>query len=126
MRCATASKAHEASVCATPDGSLVASIMGAKIPDTAAMKRGRTLESSVRKVVSRKLNKKIATCGLYISRENPIIAASPDGIVKDAVIEIKCPTKVKTRETYLYKKRCCHREMYGTSATTNVCNWCQL
>ncbi|KAI8426145.1 hypothetical protein MSG28_005094 [Choristoneura fumiferana] len=45
----TASKAHEVSVCHTPDGSLVATIMGAKVPDTAAMKRGRNLEHSVRK-----------------------------------------------------------------------------
>lgn len=43
----TASKAHEVSVCHTPDGSLVAAIMGAKVPDTAAMKRGRNLELSV-------------------------------------------------------------------------------
>lgn len=50
----TASKAHEVSVCHTPDGSLVATIMGAKIPDTAAMKRGRNLELSVRKAVGNK------------------------------------------------------------------------
>lgn len=37
--CITASKAYEVSVCLTPDGSLMASIMGAKIPDTAAMKK---------------------------------------------------------------------------------------
>lgn len=54
----TASKAHEASVCQTPDGSLVAAIMGAKIPDTAAMQRGRNLELSVRKTVSNILKKK--------------------------------------------------------------------
>ncbi|KAH9632803.1 hypothetical protein HF086_012628 [Spodoptera exigua] len=39
----TASKAHEVSVCHTTDGALVATIMGAKIPDTVAMKRGRIL-----------------------------------------------------------------------------------
>ncbi|KAF9405618.1 hypothetical protein HW555_013722, partial [Spodoptera exigua] len=43
----TASKAHEVSVCHTTDGALVATIMGAKIPDTVAMKRGRILELSV-------------------------------------------------------------------------------
>lgn len=51
----TASKAHKVSVCHTPDGSLVASIMGAKIPDTASMKGGRNLELSVRRIVGNKL-----------------------------------------------------------------------
>jgi len=97
----TASKAHEVSVCHTPDGSLVASIMGAKIPDTAAMKRGRTLEQSVRQTVGSKLKTKITLCGLYVCQENPMIAASPDGLVKDAVIEIKCPTKAKAKDRYL-------------------------
>lgn len=30
-----------------------------------------------------------------------MIAASPDGVIKDAVIEIKCPTKAKTKNSYL-------------------------
>ncbi|KAJ8909481.1 hypothetical protein NQ315_015411, partial [Exocentrus adspersus] len=97
----TASKAHEVSVCRTPNGSLVATIMGAKIPDTAAMKRGRNLELSVRKTVSNKLKKKITSCGLYVCGENPMIAASPDGLLKDAVIEIKCPAKTKTKDSYI-------------------------
>ncbi|KAL4713327.1 hypothetical protein ACJJTC_012399 [Scirpophaga incertulas] len=97
----TASKAHEISVCHTPDGSLVAALMGAKIPDTAAMRRGRTLEQSVRKTVCNKLKIKFTSCGLYICQEYPIIGASPDGVCKDAIIEIKCPTKLKTNNKYL-------------------------
>lgn len=96
----TVSKAHEVSVCHTPDGSLVATIMGAKVPDTVAMKRGRNLELAVRKTVSNKLKKKIMSCGLYLCQENPMIASSPDGLMKDAVIEIKCPSKAKTKENY--------------------------
>lgn len=97
----TASKAYEVSVCHTPDGSLVAAIMGAKLPDTAAMRRGRNLELSVRKTVSVNLKKKIASCGLYVCQEYPMIAASPDGLMKDAIIEIKCPAKVKSKDNYL-------------------------
>lgn len=97
----TASKAHEVSVCHTPDGSLVAAIMGAKIPDTAAMKRGRNLEEKVRKVVSMKLKTKINLCGLYVCQNYPIIAASPDGITNDAIVEIKCPSKAKSLEKYI-------------------------
>ena len=97
----TASKAYEVSRCKTVDGSLVAAIMGAKTPDTVAMKRGRILESSVRKAVENKLNKKIKSCGLFVSREYPMIAASPDGMLKDALVEIKCPTSDKTKVTYV-------------------------
>lgn len=32
---------------------------------------------------------------------NPIIAASPDGIMKDAIIEIKCPMKAKAKDNYI-------------------------
>lgn len=35
----TASKTHEVSVCYTPDGLLVATKTGAKIPDIVAIKR---------------------------------------------------------------------------------------
>ena len=97
----TASKAHEVSVCRTPDGSLVAAIMGGKIPDTAAMKRGRDLEERVRKVISKKLKTKIRLCGLYVCQNYPMIAASPDGIANDIIVEIKCPSKAKSMDKYL-------------------------
>ncbi|KOB25331.1 Alkaline nuclease, partial [Operophtera brumata] len=94
-----ASKAHKVSVCHTPDGSLVATIIGAKIPDTTAMKRGRK----------------------YVCQENPMIAALPDGLMKDAVIEIKCPTKAKTKDSYL--KNCRNvRHMYATGV--KKCYFC--
>lgn len=97
----TASKAHEVSVCHTPDGSLVAAIMGAKIPDTAAMKRGRYLEEIVRKTICKKLKTKIDLCGLYVCQNYPMIAASPDGVANDAILEIKCPSKAKSMDKYL-------------------------
>ncbi|GBP81961.1 hypothetical protein EVAR_62780_1 [Eumeta japonica] len=119
----TASKAHEISVCHTPDGSLVAALMGAKIPDTAAMKRGRTLEQSVRKTVSNKLKRKFTSCGLYICQEYPMIGGSPEGVTKDAIIEIKCPAKLKTKDRYLNNgvltekfKAQVQLQMYATAA----------
>ncbi|GBP77503.1 hypothetical protein EVAR_98956_1 [Eumeta japonica] len=48
----TASRAYEFSRCKTSDGTLMAVIMGGKIPDTTAMKRGRILEDEVRKTIS--------------------------------------------------------------------------
>lgn len=75
--------------------------MGAKTPDTKAMKRGRILETQVRKIVEGKLKKKIKSCGLFLSKEYPMIAASPDGIMKNAIIEIKCPTSDTTKNNYI-------------------------
>ncbi|CAG9789634.1 unnamed protein product [Diatraea saccharalis] len=53
----TASRAYEVSRCKTIDGTLIALIMGGKIPDTKAMKRGRKLEDQVRDAVELKLQK---------------------------------------------------------------------
>lgn len=97
----TASKVFDVSRCRTSDGSLVAAIMGAKTPDTPAMKRGRRLESLVIKTVQNKLKKKVKPCGMFLSPQYPMIAASPDGICKDAVIEVKCPTNEITKINYI-------------------------
>lgn len=96
----TASKVYEVSKCQTPDGSLVAAIMGAKTPDTTAMKRGRNLETAVIKT-AQNIKKKVKPCGLFISQEHPMIAATPDGITSDAVIEVKCPTSETTKNNYI-------------------------
>lgn len=39
--------------------------------------------------------------GLLVSAESPNIAASPDGICDDTVLEIKCPFKETSVATYL-------------------------
>lgn len=75
--------------------------MGAKTPDTPAMKRGRRLEHSVIKSVQNILKKRVKPCGLFLSPQYPMIAASPDGICKDAVIEVKCPTSESTKTNYI-------------------------
>lgn len=98
----TASRAYEVSKCRTMDGSLVAMIMGAKTPDTKAMKRGRELESKVKTSVEKTLGKKVKECGLFISSQYPFIAGSPDGIYDNKIsIEIKCPTSENTYKNYL-------------------------
>lgn len=108
----TASKAFEISRCKKNDGTLVSLILGAKIPDTPSMKRGRILEDAVRKSVEEKLNKKINKCGLVLNSIYPMIAGSPDGIFEDGIIEIKCPNSVKTYNTYIKNGEC--TEKYNT------------
>ncbi|KAL0829617.1 hypothetical protein ABMA28_003123 [Loxostege sticticalis] len=78
----TASRAYELSRCSTSDGTLIALIMGGRIPDTHAMKRGRMLEDEVRETVSTKLGKTINKCGLFISKKYPMIAGSPGSVKK--------------------------------------------
>ena len=97
----TASRAYEVSRCQTSDGTLISLIMGGKIPDTAAMKRGRELENKVRDSVSSKLKKKINNCGLFISQSYPMLAGSPDGVCEDYIVEIKCPMTKKTYSNYI-------------------------
>ncbi|XP_060802684.1 uncharacterized protein LOC132902276, partial [Amyelois transitella] len=98
----TASKAYEVIKCHTVGGSLTAMIMGAKTPDTKAMRRGRHLESQVKMIVEKTLGKKVKECGLFISSKYPFIAGSPDGIFdKKFCIEIKCPTNEKSYQNYI-------------------------
>ncbi|CAH1155497.1 unnamed protein product [Phaedon cochleariae] len=40
--------------------------------------------------------KKVINCGLFIDRNHPFLAASPDGLIDtDAIVEVKCPYKAK-------------------------------
>ncbi|XP_063893189.1 uncharacterized protein LOC135117617 [Helicoverpa armigera] len=97
----TASRAYEFTRCNTNDGTLIAQIMGGRIPDTHAIKRGRMLEDEVRETVSSKLRKTINKCGLFISKKYPTIAGSPDGVCDESIIEIKCPISTKTLKNYV-------------------------
>jgi len=37
----------------------------------------------------------VRKCGLFVSKENGIFAASPDGIISDGILEVKCPPSIK-------------------------------
>lgn len=97
----TASTAFDVSRCKTSEGSLISILMGAKVPETVAMKRGQKLEHLVKTEISKQRGN-ISQCGLFICQEYPMLAASPDGILNgDTVVEIKCPTTEKTYKTYI-------------------------
>ncbi|GBP79461.1 hypothetical protein EVAR_48925_1 [Eumeta japonica] len=68
----TASKVYEVSRYQTDDGTLISIIMGGMVPDTPAMKRGRYLENEVQEIASKKPEKNIKNCGLFISQKYPI------------------------------------------------------
>lgn len=74
----TASKLYDLAFAKKTDGVLVEQIVGAKkLKDTAAMARGRKLETEVLKLLKNKLKKKIERVGFYIDSNNPIVGASP-------------------------------------------------
>jgi hypothetical protein len=95
----TASKVHEAANCKTSGGSLVEHILGAKLPPSVAINRGRCLENEVFKHLKSTFEN-IKKCGLLLSPEYPIFGASPDGISDTYVFEIKCPMTDKWKEVY--------------------------
>ncbi|XP_047031864.1 uncharacterized protein LOC124638799 [Helicoverpa zea] len=95
----TGSRIYEAIHCKTENGALVQSILGGyKVPETKAIKRGKTLEKEVLKELEQELGA-IQHTGLILI--SPIIGVSPDGICKDFVIEIKCSISDKTMKSYV-------------------------
>lgn len=41
----------------------------------------------------------VSTCGLFVSKEMPFLGASPDGLVSNALVEIKCPWILRDLKT---------------------------
>ena len=98
----TASTVYEASRCKTVDETLVQRVIGAsKMFDTIYMTRGREMEPLVLSEIAKKLNTRIEKCGLLLIPSFPMLGASPDGIGKDFVVEIKSPSSEENVKTYL-------------------------
>lgn len=97
----TASKFFECSRCNTPDGSLVAALMGARtFKGNVATKRGQKLELEIFNLL-KKTYPDIRKCGILIRGDMPQFGASPDGVSKNYIFEIKCPFKTKTVSNYI-------------------------
>lgn len=96
----TASKFYSVCHCKTAEGSLVNSILGGKMVENKAMKRGSLLEDEIFKMVKTKFLD-MKKCGLFLNKKYPLFGASPDGIGDKYVLEIKCPSSTKTWENYL-------------------------
>lgn len=98
----TASKLYDVAVCKTPSGTLVNQIMGVtKQFETAAMKRGITLEKRVIKELEKKISGTIRSSGFNILKKYGVIGASPDGITDDSVVEVKCPISDTSFSRYI-------------------------
>lgn len=71
---------------------------------TRAMQRGIYLEKCVLKELENVIGTNIESSGFIILKEYGVIGASPDGIISDAVIEIKCPTSEQSFGRYINPK----------------------
>ena len=61
---------------------------------TKAIMHGRKYESVAINKLESVLNTKVKSCGLFIDKELPFLAATPDGLVgEDGIVEVKCPYK---------------------------------
>lgn len=53
---------------------------------------GKKFEDVARQAFCQHYRTQVRPCGMFISRDTPFLAASPDGLVgMDEIIEIKCP-----------------------------------
>ncbi|KAG5885387.1 hypothetical protein JTB14_019134 [Gonioctena quinquepunctata] len=91
----TASKAFDITRCKVLDGCLVEGILGAKLFQTKAMKRGLKLETAILKSLEMKTGQKFFKAGIFLSQQNPLVSASPDAINEEFIVEIKSPTREK-------------------------------
>ncbi|KAI5750303.1 hypothetical protein M8J76_014477 [Diaphorina citri] len=96
----TASKFYSVAHCKTEDGRLLDSMLGEKVKSTTAMVRGSQLEDEVFKLVKNKLPD-MRKCGVFLNKEYPFFAASPDGLGSSYVVEIKCPSTAKAVSQYV-------------------------
>lgn len=56
---------------------------------------GQTCEHLARDQLENMLQKPIKRCGLFIDPDLPFLGASPDGLVGEEIVEIKCPYSAK-------------------------------
>ncbi|KAJ8938657.1 hypothetical protein NQ314_011396 [Rhamnusium bicolor] len=117
----TASKLYEASVCKTAHGSLVDKIMGvSKKFVSEAMNRGIRLEKAVLKELEKDINTRIDVSGFIILQKFGILGASPDGVTKDSVVEIKCPISEQNFSRYIDSNGEISKKIFGTNKFTNA------
>lgn len=98
----TASKIHEVCNCKTPDGSLVAVILGSsKFKGNWATRRGLKLEDKVISQLETETKQKFRKSGFIIDENYLFFGASPDAVSDTHVVEIKCPSKASTVLKYV-------------------------
>lgn len=88
-------------------GPVVSQLLYAKV-DCAATRYGQAHEADAIKSFETVTGASVTKCGLFVDRQRPWLAASPDGLVgNDAFLEVKCPLSGKdmTPEEVVNKRK---------------------
>ncbi|CAC5384454.1 unnamed protein product [Mytilus coruscus] len=64
---------------------------------TAPILHGQKYEKSALSKYEQDFGRSPVNCGIYVRKSHPFIAASPDGIINDTVVEVKCPFVAKDK-----------------------------
>ena len=72
---------------------LCKSIFAPKDLKGKAVMHGRKYEARALKKLEEERGVVVQSCGLFVSAKYPYLAATPDGITTDHIIEVKCPYK---------------------------------
>ena len=88
----------------------VKSLMVHKDIQTPAVNHGKAYESIAVKKYEEKNNNKTRECGLFVSKQYPMLCATPDRIVNEnLILEVKCPFSAKDKmispDTVTYLKQ---------------------
>ena len=94
----TASSAHR--VCNVKNKeSLAACLYDARsLGHLPAVRWGKANEAAALKKYSEVSGRVVQKCGLFVCVDTPFLAASPDGVCSDRLVEVKCPYKKEVRE----------------------------
>ena len=101
-RCKRITASKFGAVCkATERGvkSIVKSLLTWRELRVPAVQHGRKYESVAAEMYENMTGQKTLQCGLFVSQQHPVLAASPDRVVdEDTLLEIKCPFAAKAKQ----------------------------
>ena len=72
---------------------------GSSLNHVAAVRWGLANEGAALRKYEAVTGHKVAASGLRVSVEKPFLAASPDGVCADRLVEVKCPYRKEVRES---------------------------
>lgn len=72
---------------------------GASLDHIPAVRWGKVNEKHALRRYTEVTGRKVRKCGLYVCVPKPFLAATPDGVCSDRLVEVKCPYKKEIRNS---------------------------
>ena len=102
--------------------SIVKSLLTWRELRVPAVQHGRKYESVAAEMYKNMTGQKTLQCGLFVSQQHPVLAASPDRVVdEDTLLEIKCPFAAKGKQ--ISPTTVPYLHMVRTATTLLWTNW---